>query len=45
MIFKVWKHPSTPAEFEPANLESTGEYDNHGTTGVDVISTDTEKTV
>ena len=24
-----------PAGFEPANLGSSGEYDNHGTTGVD----------
>ena len=25
----------TPAGFEPANLGSSGEYDNHGTTGVE----------
>ena len=25
--------------FEPANLGSSGEYDNHGTTGVDVPNT------
>ena len=29
---KKW---STPAGFEPANLGSSGEYDNHWTTGVD----------
>ena len=29
------KHPSTPAGFEPNNLGSSGEYDNHRTTGVD----------
>ena len=29
------KNPSTPAEFEPANLGSSGKYDNHGTTWVD----------
>ena len=28
--------PSTLAGFEPANLRSSGEYDNHWTTGVDV---------
>ena len=28
------KNPSTPAGFEPAHLRSSGEYDNHGTTGV-----------
>ena len=33
-IFTLWKNPSTPAGFEPANLCSNGEYDNHGTTGV-----------
>ena len=31
------KNPSTPAEFEPANLGSSGEYDIHGTTGVDTV--------
>ena len=35
-IFKLRKNPSTPAGFEPANFGSSGEYDNHGTTGVDV---------
>ena len=35
-IFKLWKNPSTPAGLEPANLGSSGEHDNHGTTGVDV---------
>ena len=34
-IFTLWKNQSTPAGFEPANLGSSGEYDNHGTTGVD----------
>ena len=34
-IFTLWKNPSSPAGFEPANLGSSGEYDNHGTTGVD----------
>ena len=34
----LWKNPSTPAGFEPANLGSSGEYDNHGTTGVDSIN-------
>ena len=33
--FYSLKEPSTPAGIEPANLESSGEYDNHGTTGVD----------
>ena len=32
--FYALKNPSTPAGFEPANLGSSGEYDNHGTTGV-----------
>ena len=35
-IFTLWKNPSTPAGFEPANLGSSGVYDNHGTTGVDL---------
>ena len=30
------KNPSTPAGFEPAKLGSSGEYYNHGTTGVDI---------
>ena len=30
------KNPSTSAGFKPVNLGSSGEYDNHGTTGVDV---------
>ena len=33
--FMLWKNPLTPAGIEPANLGSSGEYDNHGTTGVD----------
>ena len=33
-----WKNPSTPALFEPANLGSSGEYDNHGTTGIDTFT-------
>ena len=33
--FYALKNPLTPAGFEPANLWSSGEYDNHGTTGVD----------
>ena len=37
-IFTLWKNPSTPAGFEPANLGSSDEYDNHGTTGVDKIN-------
>ena len=28
-IFTFWKHPSTSAEFEPANLGYSGEHDNH----------------
>ena len=32
--FTLWKNPSTPARFEPSNLESSGEYDNYRTTGV-----------
>ena len=31
----VYRLSSTPAGFEPANLGYSGEYDNHGTTGVD----------
>ena len=34
-IFTIWKNPSTPAGFEPANLASNGEYDNHWTIGAD----------
>ena len=33
-IFTFWKNPLTPAGFDSANLRSSGEYDNHGTTGV-----------
>ena len=33
--FCALRKPSTPAGFEPANHGSSGEYDNHGTTGVD----------
>ena len=33
--FYAQKKPSTLAGFEPANLGSSGEYDNHWTTGVD----------
>ena len=33
--FYALKNPSTPAGFEPANLGSSGEYDNQGTTVVD----------
>ena len=33
-IFTLWKNPSTPAEFEPANLGSSGDRDNHWTTGL-----------
>ena len=36
--FYALKNPLTPAGFEPTNLRSSGESDNHGTTGVDVIS-------
>ena len=36
-IFTLRKNPSTPAGFEPANLGSSGEYDNHGTTSVDCL--------
>ena len=35
MIFTLWKNPSAPAGFEPANLGSSDEYENHGTTVVD----------
>ena len=34
-IFTLWKNQSTPAGFEPANLGSSGEYGNDGTTGVE----------
>ena len=37
-IFTLWKYPSTPAGCEHANLGSSGEYDNHWTTGVDARS-------
>ena len=34
--------PSTPARFESANLGSSGEYDNHWTTGVyDMVEEET----
>ena len=33
--FTLWKKSIDTAGFEPANLGSSGEYDNHGTTGVD----------
>ena len=33
------KNPLTPAGFEPMNLGSSGEYDNHRTTGVHVPGT------
>ena len=33
--FYALKNPSTLAGFEPVNLGSSGEYDNHLTTGVD----------
>ena len=36
-IFTLWKNQSTPTGFEPANHGSNGEYDNHGTTGVDAV--------
>ena len=35
-FYALKKNPSTPAGFGPANLVSSGEYDNHGTTGVDI---------
>ena len=35
--FTLWKNPSTSAGIEPANLGTRGEYDNHGTTGVDLF--------
>ena len=34
--FYALKTPSIPTRFEPANLGSSGECDNHGTTGVDL---------
>ena len=34
--FYALKNPLTPAGFEPANLGSSGESDNLGTTGVDL---------
>ena len=41
-IFTLWKkNPSIPAGYEPANLGSTGEYDNHGTTGFDMFTYET----
>ena len=36
-IFTLWKNSSTPAGSEPANLGSSGECDNHGTTGVNEV--------
>ena len=36
-IFTFWKNPSTLLGSELANLESSGEYVNHWTTGVDMI--------
>ena len=33
------KNQSTTHGFEPVNLGSSGEYDKHGTTGVDVSDT------
>ena len=33
-IFTLWKNPLNPAAFEPANLGSSGKWENHGTTGV-----------
>ena len=33
--FYALKNPSTPAGIEPANLGPSGEYDNHGTTGIE----------
>ena len=33
--FYALKNSIDPAGFEPAYLESSGEYDNHWTTGVD----------
>ena len=35
--FYTQKNPSTPGGFEPANLGSSGEYDYHGTTDVDLF--------
>ena len=35
--FYAKKNSSTPAGFEPTNLGSGGEYDNHETTGVDLF--------
>ena len=37
--FYALKNPSTTGGFESVNLGSSGEYDNHGTTGVDVPDT------
>ena len=34
--FYALKNPSTTDGFEPVNLGSSGEHDNHGNTGVDV---------
>ena len=36
-FYALKKNRLTPAGFEPANLGSSGEYDNHRTTGVDQI--------
>ena len=36
-IFTLWKNLSTTTGIEPANLGSSGEYDNHGTTGFDTL--------
>ena len=35
-IFTILKNPSTPAGFELANRRSSGKYDNHGNTGIDL---------
>ena len=34
--FYALNNPSTPTAFEPMNLGSSGECDNHGTTGLDI---------
>ena len=36
--FYALKNPSTPAGFEPASLESSGEYDNHASTRVETTN-------
>ena len=38
-FYALKKNPSNPAGIEPVNLGSRGEYNNHWTTGVDLLRT------